>query len=170
MGSEMCIRDSCGAPMHWETDISKKCTCCGRELWPQLQPAVIVRITRSVSENPADDEILMVHAHNFRGNHYGLVAGFVETGENLEDCVRREVREEVGIEIDDVSYFASQSWPYPNSLMVGFTARYVSGEVHLQRSELASGGWFRRDNMPECPGRVSIAGRLIEDWLRKGEL
>ena len=161
---------SCGAPMHWETDISKKCTCCGRELWPQLQPAVIVRITRSVSENPADDEILMVHAHNFRGNHYGLVAGFVETGENLEDCVRREVREEVGIEIDDVRYFASQSWPYPNSLMVGFTASYVSGELHLQRSELASGGWFRRDNMPECPGRVSIAGRLIEDWLRKGEL
>ena len=156
----------CGAPMRWDTEISKKCTQCKKELWPQLQPAIIVRIVKKVNDNPADDEILMVHAHNFRGTHYGLVAGFVETGETLEDCVRREVKEEVGIEIADVRYFGSQSWPYPASLMVGFTARYVGGEVCLQRSELASGGWFRRDNMPEFPGAVSIAGQLVADWLK----
>lgn len=155
----------CGAPMKWDTEISKRCTNCGKELWPQLAPAIIVRIVRSVNGNPSDDEILMVHAHNFRGNHYGLVAGFVETGETLEECVRREVREEVGLEVDDIRYFGSQPWPYPCGLMIGFTARYVSGEVRLQRSEIASGGWFCRDNMPEYPGPVSIAGQLVRDWL-----
>ncbi len=157
----------CGAPMRWDTEISKKCTNCGKELWPQLQTAIIVRITRSVSANPLDDEILMVHAHNFRGNHYGLVAGFVETGETLEEAVRREVREEVGLEIDHIRYFGSQPWPYPCGLMVGFTARYVSGEVTLQRSEIASGGWFRRHAMPEYPGPVSIAGQLVSAWLEE---
>lgn len=156
----------CGAPMRWETEISKKCPNCGKELWPQLQPAIIVRIVKKVNDNPSDDEILMVHAHNFRGSHYGLVAGFVETGETLEECVHREVREEVGIEVEDIRYFGSQPWPYPCGLMMGFTARYIRGEVHLQRSELASGGWFRRDNMPEFPGQVSIAGQLIDDWLK----
>lgn len=155
----------CGAPMKWDTDISKKCTNCGKELWPQLATAIIVRITKSVNDNPADDEILMIRANNFRGTHFGLVAGFVETGESLEESVRREVREEVGLEIDDIRYFGSQPWPYPCGLMVGFTARYVSGELHLQRSELSEGGWFRRDAMPEYPGLVSIAGQLITDWL-----
>ena len=155
----------CGAPMKWDTDISKKCTNCGKELWPQLATAIIVRITKSVNDNPADDEILMIRANNFRGTHFGLVAGFVETGESLEESVRREVREEVGLEIDDIRYFGSQPWPYPCGLMVGFTARYVSGELHLQRSELSEGGWFHRDAMPEYPGLVSIAGQLITDWL-----
>lgn len=157
----------CGAPMKWQTEISKQCTNCGKELWPQLQTAIIVRITRSVTNDPLDDEILMVHAHNFRGKHYGLVAGFVETGETLEECVRREVREEVGLEVGDIRYFGSQPWPYPCGLMVGFTARYVSGVIQLQRSEIAHGGWFRRDAMPEYPGPVSIAGQLIREWLKQ---
>lgn len=158
----------CGAPMKWQTEISKQCTNCGKELWPQLQTAIIVRITRSLNENPLDDEILMVHAHNFRGNHYGLVAGFVETGETLEEAARREVREEVGLEIDDIQYFGSQPWPYPCGLMVGFTARYVGGELRLQKSEISNGGWFKRTAMPEYPGPVSIAGQLVRDWLNEG--
>ena len=154
----------CGAPMRWETEISKHCTECGKELWPQLQTAIIVRVTRNLHP---DEEVLLVHAHNFRGKYYGLVAGFVETGETLEECVRREVWEEAHLRIKDIRYFASQPWPYPAGLMVGFTAEYESGELSLQRSELAGGGWFRRDNLPEIPGPVSLARRLLDDWIEK---
>ena len=148
----------CGAPMKWHTEISKHCTECGKEIWPQLQTAIIVRVTRG-------DEVLMVHAHNFRGHFYGLVAGFVETGETLEECVRREVWEETHLKVKNVRYFASQPWPYPAGLMVGFTADYDGGEIQLQRSELGGGGWFRRDNLPEMPNRSSLARQLIDDWL-----
>ena len=149
----------CGAPMKWQTEISKHCTNCGKELWPQLATAIIVRVTRG-------EEVLMVHAHNFRGKYYGLVAGFVETGETLEECVQREVWEETHLHVKDIRYFGSQPWPYPAGLMVGFTAEYESGELQLQRSELGSGGWFRRDNLPEIPGPVSLARRLLDDWLK----
>ena len=148
----------CGAPMKWHTEISKHCTECGKEVWPQLQTAIIVRVTRG-------DEVLMVHAHNFRGHFYGLVAGFVETGETLEECVCREVWEETHLRVKNVRYFASQPWPYPAGLMVGFTADYDGGELQLQRSELGGGGWFRRDNLPEMPNRSSLARQLIDDWI-----
>ena len=157
--------------MKLHTEISKRCTNCGKELWPQLATAVIVRVTRpSQSSNlssPISEEVLLVHANNFRRPYYGLVAGFVETGETLEEAVRREVREETVIEITNIRYFGLQPWPYPCGLMVGFTADYVSGDVHLQRSELSNGGWFTRDNMPPIPGKASIARRLIDDWLDK---
>ena len=148
----------CGAPMNWHTDISKKCSGCGKELWPSLATAIIVRIERG-------DSILMVHARNFRDRHYGLVAGFVETGETLEECVRREVMEETGLSISHIRYFGSQPWPYPSGLMVGFTAQYEQGELHLQNEELNSGGWFTRDRLPTLPDNCSIARMLIDDWL-----
>ena len=151
------IRPSADLRNHYN-EISKRCRECGKEVWPQLATAIIVRITNN-------DAILMVHANNFRGNYYGLVAGFVETGETLEECVRREVREETGIEVRNIRYFGSQPWPYPCGLMVGFTADYADGELKLQRSELSSGGWFTRHNLPEIPGRVSLARKLIDDWL-----
>lgn len=148
----------CGGEMHWQTEISKQCKECGKELWPSLATAIIVRITKG-------DEILMVHAHSFRDRHYGLVAGFVETGETLEECVRREVWEETHLRITNIRYFASQPWPYPSGLMVGFTADYLSGELQLQKTELGDGGWFRRDNLPCLPDPSSIAYRLIQDWV-----
>ncbi|MBP5771569.1 MAG: NAD(+) diphosphatase [Bacteroidaceae bacterium] len=168
----------CGAPMKLHTEISKRCTECGKEVWPQLATAVIVRVTRGkecpsltgragIEPIKGSESVLLVHANNFRRPYYGLVAGFVETGETLEEAVRREVREETGIEIKNIRYYASQPWPYPCGLMVGFTADYVSGDIHLQRSELASGGWFTRDNMPPIPGKSSIARALIDDWLNK---
>lgn len=148
----------CGAPMKLHTNISKRCEHCGKEVWPQLATAVIVLIHRG-------DEVLLVHANNFKRNFFGLVAGFVETGETLEEAVVREVSEEVGITIQNIRYFASQPWPYPSGLMVGFTAEYVSGEIKLQRSELAAGGWYHKDHLPELPEKLSIARQLIDHWL-----
>lgn len=148
----------CGAPMKMHTAISKKCEVCGKEIWPQLATAIIVLVSRG-------DEMLLVHARNFKGRFFGLVAGFVETGETLEQAVHREVKEETGLEIDELRYFGSQPWPYPCGLMVGFFARYVSGEIKLQDSELAAGSWFRPGNLPELPEKLSIARRLIDHWL-----
>jgi len=147
----------CGGEMKWQTEISKQCCECGKELWPSLATAIIVRVNKG-------DEILMVHAHSFRDRHYGLVAGFVETGETLEECVEREVWEETHLRVTNIRYFASQPWPYPSGLMVGFTADYLSGELELQKAELSDGGWFGRDNLPYLPDPSSIAYRLIMDW------
>lgn len=150
----------CGGPMKMNTEISKRCTHCGKEIWPLLATAIIVLIHR-------EDKVLLVHARNFRGKFFGLVAGFVETGETLEEAVVREVHEEVGIKIKNIRYFASQPWPYPCGLMVGFTADYVSGELHLQRSELDDAGWFDRDHLPPVPDKMSIARQLIDSWLEE---
>lgn len=152
----------CGAPNRFNTEISKLCPECGKEIWPQVSTAVIVRITRG-------DEVFMVRARNFRGDFYGLVAGFVETGETLEEAVAREVHEETGLTITNLHYFGSQPWPYPCGLMVGFTAEYAGGEPHLQREELSSGGWFHRDHLPKLPEPLSIARKLIDNWTGKRE-
>ena len=150
----------CGAPMRMDTDISKKCTQCGKEIWPQLATAVIVLIHKG-------DEVLLVRAKNFKRDFFGLVAGFVETGETLEEAVAREALEETGVTITNIRYFGSQPWPYPCGLMVGFNADYVSGEIHLQTSEIAKGGWFRKDNLPDIPEKLSIARMLLDAWIEE---
>ena len=142
------------------TDISKRCENCGKEVWPQLATAVIVLIHRG-------DEVLLVRARNFRTEFYGLVAGFVETGETLEEAVEREALEETGIHIKNIRYFASQPWPYPCGLMVGFNADYAGGEIHLQRSEITKGGWFKKDSLPQIPEKLSIARMLLDHWLEQ---
>ena len=144
--------------MKFHTDISKRCEHCGKEVWPQLATAVIVLVRKG-------DEVLLVHAKNFRTDFYGLVAGFVETGETLEEAVHREVKEETGLHIKNLQYFASQPWPYPCGLMVGFTADYDGGEIHLQRSELSKGAWFDKNHLPQIPEKLSIARQLIDHWL-----
>lgn len=150
----------CGSPMKMHTVISKRCTQCGKEVWPQLATAIIVLIHRG-------DEVLLVHAKNFKGNFFGLVAGFVETGETLEEAVRREVMEETHLTIKNLTYFGSQPWPYPCGLMVGFMAEYESGDIHLQRSELSRGAWFRYDKLPQIPQKLSIARQIIDKWLER---
>ena len=150
----------CGGTMHFDTPISKKCDQCGKEIWPLLAPAVIVLVRKG-------DEVLLVHANNFRDDHYGLVAGFVETGETLEEAVYREVMEETGLHITNLRYFGSQPWPYPCGLMVGFTADYDGGKIHLQRSELSKGAWFDRNHLPHIPEKLSIARQLLDSWLER---
>lgn len=148
----------CGSPLKWQNSISKKCHECGKEWWPSPAVAVIVRVERN-------DEILLVKSRNFRTDFYGLVAGFVETGESLEQAIAREVLEETHITIKNIRYFGSQPWPYPCGLMVGYIAEYVSGEIALQKAELSDGGWFTKDNLPKIPAKASIARELIDDWL-----
>lgn len=150
----------CGTPTEQRTDIMKKCPKCGYELYPPISTATIVLVRRN-------DEILLVHARNFRGTFFGLVAGFLEAGETLEQCVRREVMEETGLTIRNITYFDSQPWPYPSGLMVGFFADYESGEIKLQDDELSAGAFYHRDNLPELPQKLSIARRLIDTWLAK---
>ena len=154
----------CGGQMHFHTDISKRCEMCGKEVWPQLATAVIVLIRRG------EDEVLLARGRNFRSDFYGLIAGFVETGETLEEAVKREVMEETGLTIKNIRYFDSQPWPFPSGLMVGFTADYESGEIHVQLEELQKAGWFHRTNLPKLPEKLSIARRLIDNWLEEKAL
>ncbi len=150
----------CCMPMKFHTPISKRCTGCGKEIWPTVSTAIIVLVRRG-------NEVLLVHARNFRGDYYGLVAGFVETGETLEECVQREVFEETGLTIQNIRYFGSQPWPYPFGLMVGFNADYASGEIKLQSSELSAGKFFNKENLPHIPGKLSMARMLIDNWLKE---
>lgn len=152
----------CGGDMTDSTEISLKCKVCGREIWPQLSPAMVVLVTRRGGE-----EALLVHAANFKhADVHALVAGFVETGESLEQCVAREVREETSLEVSDIRYAGSQSWPFPGQLMVGFVAQYQSGELRLADGELTSAGWFTRDSHPPLPSQPSLSRRIIDLWLQ----
>ncbi|MEL5895718.1 NAD(+) diphosphatase [Bacteroides sp. GD17] len=148
----------CGMPMKQEAPIMKKCSNCGNEMYPPVSTAIIVLIRKG-------KEILLVHARNFRGTFYGLVAGFLETGETLEQCVQREVLEETGLKVKNITYFGNQPWPYPSGLMVGFIADYESGEIKLQDDELSAAGFYSKDNLPEIPRKLSIARKLIDWWL-----
>lgn len=149
---------ACGVPTKRIAGFGKKCPECRQEFYPHISPAIIVRIQK-------EDSILLVHARNFRGTFYGLVAGFLEVGESLEECVHREVMEETGLRIKNLKYFGSQPWPYPCGIMVGYTADYESGEIKLQDEELNAGAFYTRDNLPEIPKKLSLARKLIDDWL-----
>lgn len=148
----------CGGKMRRHSAISKICSRCGREVFPQLSPAVLVLVCRG-------EEALLVHARNFKRPFYGLVAGFVETGENLEECVAREVMEETNLKVKNIKYFGSQAWPYPANLMIGFTAEYESGDIAFADHELSDGGFFSRENHPPIPSPPSLARTMIESWL-----
>lgn len=150
----------CGGKLEYSSPISKKCKSCGHTVWPGLQIAIIVLVKRG-------NEVLLVQSKGFKGDYMGLIAGFVETGETLEQAVRREVMEETQVELKSVRYVKSQAWPYPCNLMAGFVAEYESGEVAIQESELRKGGWFTRENLPALPDEASIARQLIEAWKKR---
>jgi NAD+ diphosphatase len=139
---------------------AKRCPACGLLAFPRLAPAVITLVERG-------DEVLLANGRAFGGPMYSCLAGFVEPGETLEEAVRREVAEEVGVELGDVRYFASQPWPFPHSLMVGFTATWAAGQIEIDPEEIVAADWFRADAMPMLSPRLSIARWLIDDWLAR---
>lgn len=148
------------APMAQERAL--KCADCNLMAFPRLTPAVIMLVERD------DGKALLAWGRQFPGRFYSALAGFVEPGESLEQTVVREVREEVGIEVDDIRYFGSQPWPFPNSVMIGFNANYVGGDLKIQESEIVEAGWYDSTDLPPVPrGRMSIAGWLIEDWIQR---
>ncbi|MEM7274913.1 MAG: NAD(+) diphosphatase [Actinomycetota bacterium] len=141
---------------------ARACPACDLLSFPRLTPAVITLVERE------DGQALLAWGRQFPGRFFSALAGFVEPGENLEDTVAREVREESGVEVTNVRYFGSQPWPFPHSLMIGFNADYAGGELRIQESEIVEAGWFRHDELPPVPrGRMSIAGWLIEDWVAR---
>ncbi len=139
---------------------ARRCPACGLTAFPRLSPAIIVLIERG-------DAILLARGHAFQPGRFGIIAGFVEPGESLADAVRREVREEVGLEIDEPRYFGSQPWPFPHGVMIGFTAHHAAGEIVLDPAELAEAGWYTLDALPTIPGKLSIARRLIDAWAAR---
>ncbi|WP_379137396.1 NAD(+) diphosphatase [Paenibacillus sp. sgz500958] len=140
-----------------QSERSRSCPQCGLISYPRLAPAVITAILKG-------DQILLAHARHFQNHMYGLIAGFVEPGETLEDCVQREIMEEVGLKVTNIRYFGSQQWPFPHSLMVGFLAEYDSGEIAVDGEEIEHADWFSLSALPVIPPRVSIARKMI-DWL-----
>jgi NAD+ diphosphatase len=157
--NQYCSR--CGSRMRTTpTERSKECPQCGLLAFPRLSPAIIVLVER-------EGELLLARSHHFSPGRYSVIAGFVEPGETLEDAVVREVREEVGLAIKDIRYFGSQPWPFPHSLMIGFTASYAGGEISLDDAEIEDAGWFRANSLPDIPDKISISRKLIDWFLAK---
>jgi NAD+ diphosphatase len=137
--------------------VAKECPCCELLIFPRISPAVIVLVERG-------NKVLLARVKRFTSELYSILAGFVELGETLEEAVRREIGEEVGIRVKNIRYFGSQPWPFPDSLMIGFTAEYESGEIRIDETEIADAGWFDPEKLPTIPGKISIARELI-DWF-----
>lgn len=151
----------CGAHTEeMQGERAKKCPQCGSISYPRIAPAVITAILK-------DDKILLAHAKAFTGKMHSIIAGFVEPGETLEECVTREIMEEVGIQVRNIKYFGSQPWPFPHSMMIGFTAEYESGEISVDGVEISEAGWFDVDNLPELPPSMSIARDIINWYIER---
>lgn len=151
----------CGTPTLDKPDErAKECPACGYVVYPRVSPAMMVLVTRG-------RELLLARANRFPNAMYSALAGFVELGESIEDCIHREVREEVGVEVDNLVYFASQSWPFPHSLMIAFTAEYARGNMRPCDAEIADAKWFPLDALPQLPSPVSISRKLIEATIAR---
>jgi len=157
----------CGAPLvdgrGRDYERAKVCEACGRAYFPRISPAVIVLIHRG-------GEMLLAHNAKFPAGRHGLIAGFVEPGETLEETVHREVMEEAGIEISEPRYVRSQPWPFPDSLMIAFEAEYKSGEVRPDGEEIDHLGWFSPDRLPDIPPHGSVARYLIDRFIASAQL
>ena len=141
------------------SELARKCPRCDFISYPRVSPAVIMSVVRG-------DRILLARSPHFPGGMYSTPAGFVEPGETLEEAVSREVLEEVNISVSNIQYVASQSWPFPHSLMIGFSATYAGGEISIDNDEIEAAGWFSIDRLPELPSKISIARLLIDNFIR----
>lgn len=149
-----------GQTEHVDGETARRCPRCRLTFYPRISPAIIVLVTRG-------EAALLGRSTRFPARMYSTLAGFVEAGETLEEAVSREIREEAGIEVRDIRYFGSQPWPFPDSLMIAFTAEHASGEARADATELADVGWFTADALPPVPPRLSIARAMIDDWVRR---
>lgn len=151
----------CGTPTETMSHkMAKKCPVCGFMSFTRLSPAVITAIIK-------EGKILMAkHSYGHKNNRYSLIAGFVEPGETLEEGLQREVREEVGVKVKNIKYFGSQPWPFPHSLMVGFTAEYKSGKIQVDGDEILEAKWFAADEVTPPPSKMSISSELIDWFIR----
>ena len=137
-----------------------ECAACSQQFFPRINPCVIVLVTRG-------EEVLLARGARFRAGYYSCLAGFVEIGETPEQTIEREVREEAGVEVDNIRYVESQSWPFPSQLMLGFLADYRAGEIVPEPGEIEDAAWFHVNDPPPTPSaEVSVAGRLIEAYAR----
>lgn len=150
---------ACGTKTAALAKNSRVCPACKKEQYPLIAAACMVLVKKG-------KEILMVRGRNFKGKHYGLVAGFLEPGETLEQCAEREVLEETGLKIKNLKYFSSQPWPFPSNEMVGFTADYAGGKIKIQKEELLSAEFFTKENLPLLPGKISLAYKMVDAWLK----
>jgi NAD+ diphosphatase len=141
---------------------AKVCPRCHLVNYPRVSPAVIVAVVKN-------NQILLANNIRFKSGYYSVLAGFVEPGENLEECVAREIKEEVGISVTNIRYFASQPWPFPNSLMVAFLADYAGGEIKTDETEIREAGWFKADSLPSIPPKITIARQLIDWFVNRGK-
>jgi NAD+ diphosphatase len=140
-------------------DFERRCLSCELSFFPRISPSIIVLIKQG-------DHVLMARSPHFPPGVYGLIAGFVEAGESLEEAVHREVKEEVGVAIKNISYFGSQPWPFPDALMVAFVAEYESGDIIMDKNEIEDAGWYRYDDLPGRPSFViSIASTLLDSFI-----
>ena len=156
---QFCSR--CGSKNRSKNDErAKECPQCGYVSFPRISPAIIVLVEH-------DGKALLARSPRFKEGFFSVLAGFVEPGEALEDAVRREVKEEAGIDVKNVRYFGSQPWPFPDSLMVGFTAEYAGGDIKIDDNEILDARWFSADDMPEIPAKISISRALIDSFLAK---
>ncbi len=152
----------CGTPTQRRAEErARHCPACGLTAYPRLSPVVMVRVVR-------DGRILLARAPRFAPGVYSVLAGFVEAGETLEQAIHREVAEEVSVQVRNLRYFASQSWPFPHSLMIAFTAEYAGGDLRVDGRELLEADWFSPDALPGLPSPMSMAWRLIRDFAAGG--
>ena len=151
----------CGTPTEYVGyEFAKKCPACGLSAYPRISPAVIVLIEHN-------HKVLLSRSPHFPKGMYSIQAGFVEPGENLEQAVEREILEEVGIRVKEITYFGSQPWPFPNSLMIGFTAKYAGGDLTVDKTEIEEAAWYSADDLPSIPPPLSIARKLIDHFVEK---
>ncbi len=148
-------------------ELSRKCPNCGLPHYPRIAPAIIVSVERPHPNGNGGTQLLLAHNARYDRPFFSVLAGFVEPGETLEQCVAREIWEEVGIEVCNIRYFGSQPWPFPNSLMIAFQAEYVSGELVFNDHEIDEAHWFDSAELPPIPSSVSIARALIDDFVAR---
>lgn len=152
----------CGNPTkQTRTAFERVCTHCALHFYPRISPSIIVLIRNN-------DQVLMARGYHFQPEIYGLIAGFVEAGESLEEAVHREVYEETHLRIKNLRYFGSQVWPFPDSLMMGFFADYASGELEIDPKEIEAAGWYRYDRLPGRPtSKISISSQLLDHFIEE---